>query len=246
MVAGNATTPAINAALAEEGVGTVKGQVTNAATGQGAGGVEVCASGSESYRCTETNGNGEYIISSLSAGSYAISFYPAETCEEEQGEKLRCQPKSNYIGNAVSAKVKVNTPETVNEALQPGGQISGTVTNASITHPAIAKIGVCAYKTKGSGESLSGCAFTNSSGQYTVSGLESGSYKLEFYGRICTIVKKGEEECPEVYVTQYYHSQPSRKKGEAVPVTAGSNTAPSTKACMKRFRRRRPSPPRRR
>ncbi len=223
-VTGNATTPAIDAALKEEGVGTVKGQVTNASNGQGAGGVEACASGSESYRCTETNGNGEYVISSLSAGEYTISFYPAETCEEEQGEKLRCQPKSNYIGKSVSTKVKVNTTETVNVALPPGGQISGTVTSASITHPTIAKIEVCAYMTKGLGESLSGCVYTNSSGQYTVSGLETGSYKLEFNGRICTIVKKAEEECPGVYVTQYYHSQPSLKKGEAISVTAGSNT----------------------
>jgi Carboxypeptidase regulatory-like domain len=234
-VTSGATTPTINAELEETGVGTVKGQVTNASNGQGAGGVEACASGPESYRCTETNGNGEYTISSLSAGSYEISFYPAEMCEEEQGEKLRCQPKSNYIGKTVSTKVKVNKTETVNVALQPGGQISGTVTNASITHPAIAKIEVCAYKTKVSGESFSGCAYTNSSGQYTVSGLESGSYKLEFDGRICTIVKKGEEECPEVYVTQYYHGQPSRKKGEAVPVTAGSSTGAINESLREAF-----------
>jgi Carboxypeptidase regulatory-like domain len=234
-VTGNATTPAINAALEEAGVGTVKGQVTNASTGQGAGGVEACASGSESYRCTETNGNGEYTISSLSGGSYSISFYPAETCEEEQGTKLRCQPKSNYIGESVSTKVKVNKTETLNVALPPGGQISGTVTNASITHPAIAKIGVCSYKVEGSAEFFSGCGYTNSSGQYTVSGLKSGSYKLEFYGHICTIIKKGEEECPEVYITQYYHSQPSLKKGEAVPVTAGSNTGAVNESLREAF-----------
>jgi hypothetical protein len=235
-VTGNATTPAINAELEEVGVGAVKGQVTNASTGQGAGGVEACASGSETFRCTETNGNGEYTISGLSADTYTITFYPAEACEEEQGEKLRCQPKSNYIGQSVSTKVKVNQTETVNVALQPGGQISGTVTNASITHPATAKVGVCAFKTKPSGESsFSGCAYTNSSGQYTVSGLESGSYKLEFDGHICTIVKKGEEECPEVYVTQYSHGQPSLKKGEAVPVTAGSNTGAVNESLREAF-----------
>lgn len=224
-VTGSATTPAINAELEEAGVGTVKGQVTNASNGQGAGGVEACAVGSETYRCTETNSNGEYTLSSLSPGSYTIYFSPAEACEEEQGEKLRCQPKSNYIGKSAETKAKANKTEVVNIALQPGGEISGTVTNASITHPAIAKIGVCAYKTKGSSETFSSCGYTNSSGQYTVSGLESGSYKLEFYGRICTIIKKGEEECPEVYVTQYYRGQPSRKKGETVSATAGSVTS---------------------
>ena len=45
--------------------------------------------------CTETNGNGEYTISGISVGSYTICFSSAEACEEEQGEKIRCQPKSN-------------------------------------------------------------------------------------------------------------------------------------------------------
>ncbi len=55
-------------------------------------------------------------------------------------------------------------------------------------------------------------------------GLESGSYKVEFNGYICSIPKKGEEECPEVYVTEYYHGQQTAKKGEGVSVTTGSNT----------------------
>jgi hypothetical protein len=221
-------TPNIDAEMLEAGEGAVTGRVTNASNGQGAGGVEACVNTFESRHCAETNGNGEYTISGLAAGSYTIFFSPAETCEEEQGEKIRCQPKSNYIGqSSTSVKVKANKTETVNTvALQPGGQISGTVTNASIAHPGLAKVEVCVYKVGKSGEEefFGGCAYTNSGGQYTINGLESGSYKVEFNGYICSIPKKGERECPEVYVTQYYHGQQTRKKGEAVSVSAGSNT----------------------
>ena len=216
----------VDAQLEEAGEGGVTGRVTNASNGQGAGGVEACVNTSESRHCAETNGNGEYTISGVAVGSYTISFSPAETCEEEQGEKIRCQPKSNYIGQSTFVKVKANKTETVNMALQPGGQISGTVTNASIAHPGIAKVEVCEYKAGKSGkeEFVGGCAYTNAGGQYTISGLESGSYKVEFNGYICSIPKKGERECPEVYVTQYYHGQQTLKKGETVSVSTGSNT----------------------
>jgi hypothetical protein len=221
-------TPNIDAELEETGIGAVMGRATNASNGQGAGGVEVCAEGPGSH-CVETNANGEYTISGLAAGSYSIYFFAATTCEEEQGEKVRCQPKSNYIGQSVLTKVKANATETVNVALQAGGQISGTVTNASITHPVIGKLRVCATKVTGTsneGEEYGpgGCAYTNASGQYAISGLTSGSYKLEFNGYICSIPKKGEEECPEVYVTQFSHGKQTHKQADTVSVTIGSNT----------------------
>jgi Carboxypeptidase regulatory-like domain len=215
-------TPNISAELEETGEGAITGRATNASNGQGAGGVEVCIDD----RCVETNGNGEYTISDIPVGSYTISFTPAEACEEEQGEKIRCQPKSNYLRQSSSAKVKANQTETVNVALQPGGQISGTVTSASITNPGLAKIEVCASKVSGSEEyGGGGCAYTNSSGQYTISGLEGGSYKLEFSGYICSIPKQGERECPEVYVTTYYRGKQTHKAGETISVTLGQTTS---------------------
>jgi carboxypeptidase family protein len=217
-------TPNIDAGLEETGQGTVSGRATSASTGQGAGGIRVCAS--DGSPCTETNANGEYTISNLRVGSFSVSFSSAATaCEEEQGEKVRCESKANFLSQSVVVKVKANQTETVNVALQVGGQISGTVTNASITHPGIGKIEVCATKVSGSSEYDGGeCTYTNSSGQYTVSDLESGSYKLEFDGYICSMPKQGERECPEVYVTSYYHGKQTHKAGETVSVTAGSNT----------------------
>jgi Carboxypeptidase regulatory-like domain len=217
----------INAELEEVGEGSVAGRVTSASNGQGAGGVEVC--GDESSHCVETNGNGEYTISGLAAGSHRISFSSAETCEEEQGVKVRCQPKSNYISQSSSVTVKANKTTVENVALRVGGQISGTVTNASITHPGIGKLEICASKVGGTAHEYEeyeggGCAITNSSGQYTINGLESGAYKVEFGGVICSIPQPKEHECPEVYVTQFYHGQQTHRQAQSIAVTTNSNT----------------------
>jgi hypothetical protein len=221
-------TPNIDAEMVESGVGSITGRVTNS-SGQGVGGIRVCA-GYE-FSCPETNGNGEYTISGIGVGTYDVSFSPQEnsSCEEEQGVKVRCALNANVIGQSVSGvHVKTGKTETVNVGLQTGGQISGTVTSASITHPGLAKVEVCALKPTKFEEieyfSRTRCGYTNTSGQYTISGLESASYKVEFNGYICSIPKKGEEECPEVYVTEYNHGQQTAKKGEGVSVTTGSNT----------------------
>ncbi len=215
----------VNAELEEVGQGEVAGRVTNASNGQGAGGVAVCGN-EESSHCVETNGNGEYTLRGVSVGSPRISFSPAKECEEEQGEKTdRCQLKSNYLGQSNSVTVKANQAATDDVALEVGGQISGTVTNASITHPGLAKVRVCATRVTGPEEyGGGGCGYTSSSGQYTINALENGFYKVEFDGTICSIPKKGERECSEVYITQYYQGQPTFKSGGTVTVTTGSNT----------------------
>jgi hypothetical protein len=218
----------VNAELEEVGEGEVTGRVTSASNGQGAGGVEVC---DESGHCAGTNGNGEYTLRSLSVGSHEIYFSPAQECEEEQGEKTdRCQLKSNYLDQSNSVTVKAGQTATDNVALKAGGQISGTVTNASITHPGLAKVRVCATKVQGTAhqyeeEEGEGCAVTSSSGQYTINGLESGVYKVEFNGEICTIPAPKFRECSETYVTRFYHNKPTHKQAETIPVTTGSNTA---------------------
>jgi hypothetical protein len=234
----------VNAELSER-TGNISGQVTNASNGQGLGGIEVCANGTEYYeRCAETNGNGEYAVYGLSIGTYTVSFSPIRyslkfsSCEEELEVKVRCTGP-NVIGQSVSSvSVKAGETETVNAQLQAGGQISGTVTNASITHPAIAKIEVDATRVNSKGEeecqlegfeySCGSYAWTNSSGAYTISGLQSGSYKVSFDGDICTEVAnegRKEAECVPVYIGDYYHEQQTLKKAQTVNVTVGQTTS---------------------
>jgi hypothetical protein len=158
-VVANKSTNGINAKM--EAGGEVEGRVVSAAAGEPAlAYVVVCADGSESEICTESNGNGEYKIKGLPTGSsYEFLF-------------------NDYSGNYVDATVEHvsikagEVTEGVDAKLSVGGQISGRVTDAS-THAGVEKTQVCA---DGSGGEGSRCAATNSSGEYTISSLATGSY----------------------------------------------------------------------
>jgi hypothetical protein len=99
---------------------------------------EICAESSgELYgRCAVTNANGEYTVSALPGGSYTVSFYPG-------GE-------TSYLSQAQSgiSVTAGSTTSGVNAELQPGGQLSGVVTDAS-THAGVANVEVCAENSTG-------------------------------------------------------------------------------------------------
>ncbi len=158
-------TPSINAALASGG--QISGKATASSGGAALVKIEVCAeqesAGSLGSGCMTTNAAGEYAITGLPNGSYAVEFYSYEG--------------GNYLP-AVDHGVPVSAPGTsssVNAALASGGQIAGRVTAESGGAP-LAGIRVCA-----NGETLSGsnCAATNANGEYTVSQLASGEYEVE-------------------------------------------------------------------
>src|SRR6185312_8382487 len=94
------------------------------------------------------------------------------------------------------------------------GQISGVVTKASGGAP-IEGIQVCAFPTAG-GDSF-GCANTNASGEYTISGLAEGSFRVNFSTSACN------SSCSN-YVGQYYNDKPSFETAEEVAVLANKTT----------------------
>lgn len=248
-------TGGIGASLVEEGVGSVSGTVTDASTGQPIAGIEACPyyysyyGGAEG--CAETASNGTYTLGGIGVGNATVYFSPKELCEEEE-LKINCEPASNYLRKASApVRVRVNQTTSLNATMQAGGEISGTVTNAGIAHPALAKVEVEACAVSSSGKPLSETeseafeydtcarAFTNASGQYAILGLRGGTYKVEFNGTICTVtMSKAEREaaerahetfdsvtCPEVYIRQYYSGQPTFQKAGTVAVTLGADTA---------------------
>ena len=89
------------------------------------------------------------------------------------------------------------------------GSISGIVTAAS-GGAALKGIEVCADELGGEEET---CILTSASGEYTISGLAPGSYKVEFWSH-----REGLN-----FITQYYNNQSTFSGAEAILVMAGGN-----------------------
>jgi hypothetical protein len=89
------------------------------------------------------------------------------------------------------------------------GSIEGKVTDAS-THAAIGKVEVCALESKV--YEMVKCVETEANGEYTLSELPVGKYKVEFFT----------EELD--YITQYYNAKPNFETADEVPVTSKEPT----------------------
>lgn len=197
--------------------GQITGKVTSASTQAALANVFVCVGeGGEgsSGGCGETNGNGEYTIQGLSGGSYVVEFFPLF----EEG----------YLGQYYSGKASASeanrvgvtagsTTANINAELQAGGGISGRVTD--ISAHALEKIEVCAIETTNS--YYTSCANTNGNGEYTITGLPSSSYEVEF-----AATAEGAN-----YARQFWNDKASAGEAEAVVVDA-PGTTPNIDAAM--------------
>lgn len=216
-VTAGATTSGVNAALAPGG--EIAGVVTNTAHASIAD-VSVCAGATGSGfsgNCAETNAAGEYTIVGLASGSYTISF-AAGGCSEEEGGCVRQNYLSQYYsGKATSSEANPVTVTAgaattgVDAELQTAGQVTGHVVSAG-THAPLANIEVCA--SEGSEGFFGACATTNTSGEYTISGLASGSYDIEF-------ANYGEGN----YAPQFYPDKPKATEAEPIAVSLGTTTS---------------------
>jgi hypothetical protein len=172
------TKAGIDAQLGEGG--TISGTVTGAGVPLGSVGVDVFPTEeSEFFFGTSTTteaGTGKYTLVGLPQGSYTVEFFP------EAGLNFVPQFYNEKSTFSKADPVKINAegePKTeVNANLQVGGEISGTVTDAA-THKPLANVFVYAGNMGGF-ESFGGFAETNANGEYTIPGLASGSYNLEF------------------------------------------------------------------
>jgi Carboxypeptidase regulatory-like domain len=127
-VAAGATTAGIDAEMHPGG--QIEGRVTAAAGGMPLQGVEVCAlevSGEEFVRCTETNVNGAYALSSLRARSYKVKFTARYYDEDEDAlvEEFATQYYRGAPSGAQSKPVAVTegavTGSIDAQMVEPGG-----------------------------------------------------------------------------------------------------------------------------
>jgi hypothetical protein len=114
-----------------------------------------------------TAANGKYTVEGLAPGSYKVEFFP----EFETNLVPQFYKEANSFGTANPVSVEEGKPtEKVDAALQEGGEISGTVTDAA-THAPLGEVCVSANNSLGF-EHFGGFAFTTPNGKYTIRGLE--------------------------------------------------------------------------
>src|SRR5438270_4243416 len=201
-IVGESETKTVNAELKE--FGSLEGQVTSATTGSPIANATVFVSGPE-VEFTSTDGAGFYSVKNLPPGSYTVTF-------EAPG----------YTRQTIPVLVGEGGSTPLNAALKEGGKISGIVTDA-YTHGGLGKIGVFAFGPGGNG-----FAVTNAKGEYTISGLGTGSYKLVYEWEFSEAEFKAFEKSPRLipqYITQYFNGQPSAATANTVGVTEGATTS---------------------
>jgi hypothetical protein len=204
-------------ALAAEGAGKISGTVTAAVSHEDLRGIEVIAyeAGSEfPAGVAFTDKDGEYTVEGLTSGSYKVEF----SAGFESGLNYVTQYYQDASSLPAAKSVPVAQGETVSgidAELQEGGKINGRVTEYTKSEDIVPlrNIEVTVYEASGR-ELPVGYAITAADGEYTVEGLASGSYKVEFSA----------SEGNRNYVTQYYDDAPTLATATSVSVVQGKTT----------------------
>ena len=196
-----------------EAIGWISGAVTDS-EGKPLGSVSVSvfeASGSNTVplSTTQTGSNGKYTVE-LPSGLYKVDF-SAHSGASNYAPQYYHAKSSLAEAEPVTVTANTTTPE-INAAMQPGGQITGTVTDSEGKPLEGVSVGV--FEAGGSNTTLVSSAATNSTGGYTAPNLASGSYKVEF----------SESSGASDYAPQYYNSKATWAEAEPVMVTAGTTT----------------------
>jgi hypothetical protein len=195
--------------------GSLSGTVTDASTHAGVASecVSVYDAGNSFVASGFTDSAGRYTVSGLAAGSYKVGF---QSCGGG-GDYLPqfYNGKSSLAAADAVVVTARSTTSNVDAALQQGGQITGTVTEAA-THAAISGACVGVYDTA---DNLLSFTRTNGAGAYSLSGLTTGSYKVGFAsgGTLCPVG-------PGNYQPQLYNDKSSFAAADLVAVTAGETT----------------------
>jgi protocatechuate 3,4-dioxygenase beta subunit len=159
---------------------TISGTVTNA-SGQGVANmcVELFTSGNGSANVPEaTNPDGTYVINQLAAGTYEVGFDGG--CGNTGSYSPYWYDNQDDPSIATPIALATGQATTVNPVLQPGGTVSGTVTNA-----AGAKLsGICVTIASASDDFYVPANLleeaTTHDGTYSLPDLAPGQYLVDF------------------------------------------------------------------
>jgi protocatechuate 3,4-dioxygenase beta subunit len=208
-------TPNINAVL--QPGGQITGRVTAADTHNPLEDVfvNVSASAGCSYWSgyAYTDANGVYTVTAIPTGNnYKVDFDPTFSSSALTKEYIE-QYYNNKPDSSSATPVAVTAPNVVNNidaALLRGGQIKGLVTGqGSVGLPAV-------NVTADGAHSGNGSTTTDATGAYTITGLMSDTYKVEFspssYG------------ASKDYAYQFYNTKSTGTTADPVAVTAPNVT----------------------
>ena len=171
-VVGGSTTGNINFALSRGGA--FSGTVTNATTSTAASGVTVQAyfSTGAFAGSTATNGSGVYTLGGLAPGSYFARTFNSQGLIDQLFQNISCTTNCTVTTGTAIPVTAGSTTGNVNFGLAAGGTITGTVTNAAGGAP-IQNANVDIYNSSGL---FVGGSNTNVLGNYTSTGLPTGTY----------------------------------------------------------------------
>ena len=188
---------------------SISGTVTDATTHNPvpAMTVRACPSGNGALACqsSTTGSDGSYTIAGLAAGAWTVEFVGTSA-----GSYLDQYFPDQVLDNSVKpTPLTVGAAQAVtgiDDSAVQGATFAGTVTDAQTGAP-LAGVCVRVVPVDGTGgySQASGC--TGAHGDYTTSGVPTGSYQLEFTdhgGR---------------YVTGWYDGQPSAATAKTIAVT---------------------------
>jgi len=219
--------------------GAISGEVTDASTRAPIAGIEVCAAstvvevegqeegeGEGHSRCTTTGAGGGYTLSGLASGNFYVEFRAASRALDYVPQFYNGKPAA-----AEAEQVSVSAGQTttgINAALEQGGQISGSVTDASTGAP-LTFVAACAVALGGrpATEEVP-CAITDAKGVYTIPDLAGGSYAVEFI------------DLRYKYQKQFYDGKSSLGSANAVGVSP-PKTTPGIDAALQRSGARPPA-----
>ena len=197
--------------------GTITGVVRDAATGAPMAEipVEACgASGTWQSWQARTNALGAYAVSGLAAGAYYVKTRAGAPHLDQLYDGVRCPDGSCEVTAGTGVGVAAgSTTAGIDFALQAGGIVSGTVTDASTGAP-LASVQVDVYAWN---RARAGGGRTDALGHYAAAGLPAGTYYVrtdagaDYLDEVFPGVP-----CPDVSCAV--------TTGSGVPVTAGATT----------------------